>query len=106
MSFVDIFILALATWRISSLFVDERGPFDIFVKVRSWTGITHDQSRVAVEFPDTFFAQLLSCVWCLSVWVGLFFAITYFTLWYIAIWIAFPFALSAAAIVISKYLSK
>ena len=70
LSLLNLLILGLATWRMSSLLVSEKGPFNIFVKIRSLTGIRHDSLGDAVEIPDNVFAQILSCVWCCSVWVG------------------------------------
>jgi hypothetical protein len=58
---INIVLLALATWRISSLFARESGPFDIFAKFRKLTGAG-------------MFARGLACVWCNSVWFGLLFA--------------------------------
>ncbi len=41
--FMDILILMLATWRISSLLVDENGPFDIFAELRYRVGVRFDK---------------------------------------------------------------
>jgi hypothetical protein len=58
----------LATWRLTSLFVDERGPFDIFGKIRDLAGIKYDEySRPCA---DTEIGKALLCPWCTSVWVG------------------------------------
>lgn len=96
MRLVELLVYGLATWRISSLLVDEPGPFRIFVKLRNLTGIQHDMDDNVSIVPDTFFASLLSCVWCTSVWVGLFWAVMYFVPY--SFYLALPFALSALAI--------
>lgn len=56
-------ILGLATWRVSSLITSETGPFRVFERLRR---------RVGVDEPGevTGLQDLLSCVWCLSIWVG------------------------------------
>lgn len=96
-------ILALATWRISSLFTEERGAFDIFLRIRKLAGIEHDQHYEPTEWPDKFFPNLLSCVRCTSIWV----ATGLFVFWLltpsIAICFAIPFALSTLAILIDNY---
>lgn len=65
--FVQMIVVGLAAWRISSLFVDEEGPFRIFEKIRELSGIKNNE--VIVIIPDNILGQLLGCVWCLSVWV-------------------------------------
>jgi hypothetical protein len=49
--------LILATWRITSLLVQEAGPYHIFARLR-------DQHR------DNEFGKALQCIWCTSVWVA------------------------------------
>jgi hypothetical protein len=96
LSLVEFAIYALATWRISSLLVDEPGPFRMFIKLRNMVGITHDMDDNVAMVPDTFFAGILSCVWCCSIWVGIFWTVMYFVPY--SLFLALPFALSAVAI--------
>jgi len=100
---IDFFIFGLATWRIASLFVREDGPFFIFRRIRSWAGMIHDENGEVVIIPDNFLAQLLSCVWCTSIWMAVFMVL--FDLFFplIAIKFALIFALSALAIMIDRY---
>ena len=80
---MTIIILILATWRVTSLLTAEQGPFGILDKIRHW-GI-----------PD--------CLWCMSIWVAIFFTGIH---WYssnLAFLIALPFALSAGAILFDRY---
>jgi hypothetical protein len=81
-------ILIMATWRISSLLVNEEGPAGGFSRLRSFTGR---------------FTELLTCIWCCSVWVGLGFTFLYWYLPGVIFWVALPFALSAGAIAWDKY---
>lgn len=76
---MDIVIAILATWRISSLFANEDGPFYVFARLRS----------------VRFLGKLLDCLWCVSVWVGMAVGLlAHFGL----MWLLVPFALSAMAI--------
>lgn len=54
MSWLVLFVLALATWRIASLLVAEDGPFHVLLKLRE----------------RTTFGGLLDCIWCVSVWIA------------------------------------
>jgi hypothetical protein len=103
MNLLEFVVLALATWRVSHLFTQEEGPFGIFTKVREKIGrIEHDADGIVVMTPETFFGQLLSCVWCLSVWAGTFFFVAYY-LFPESIVLAYPFALSASAIWVERH---
>lgn len=106
MTFLEFFLLALAAWRLASMVVRERGPWDMFVWVRERAGIGHDESKVPMVYPDRFFAQLLSCTYCFSMWVGAFWVGFYLIAPLLATKIAAVFALSTAAIVIDKWMGN
>lgn len=55
--------LALATWRVSNLFLKEEGPFAVFLRIRRRAGVDRPG-------PVGTMATLFSCFWCFSVWVG------------------------------------
>lgn len=123
---LTLVILGLATWRISSLLVDEEGPFSIFMKFRMAIGtiyyvdediLTNDQaielSKHNFELTKNYqneFAKLFSCVWCLSIWIApLFFtanellkgdAYTAFR------WLSICLALSTLAIIIDCFTTE
>lgn len=105
MSIELIVLLGLATWRVSSMIVNESGPFDVFLKLRSLAGIKHDENGKQMEVPSMFFAQLFSCVWCSSMWVAAFWVLA----WYILPSWVIPAALlcagSAIAIILDKWLN-
>jgi hypothetical protein len=66
----NLIVHGLATWRIAHMLVHEVGPFGILTRIRKVTGIEHD----AEGFPSVWHSNnMLSCVWCTSVWVGLIF---------------------------------
>lgn len=85
-----LLILGLANWRIASLFALEDGPFNIFERIRQLPGLQ----------------ELLSCLWCTSVWTGFFLALTARKQFDIRAIMIMPFtlALSAVAIVIQQAL--
>ena len=104
MDITTFIILSLAAWRISNMFVVEKGPFNLFWKIREWAGIQHNGEGEPFAYPETFFAQLISCVWCMSVWVGAAWAVTWFLLPVVTLKVAVVFALSAGAILIDNHL--
>lgn len=104
MTVLTFCILGLATWRISALFSEEKGPFDIFFKMRKMSGIKHDENDKVFIIPHKFFAELLSCVWCTSVWAGIFWALLWFCSPSVSVAIALPFSLSALAIIVNRFL--
>lgn len=104
MDITEILIYTLATWRVASLFVNERGPLDIFMHIREFTGIEHDQDGVPAMVPGNFFAEIMACIWCTSIWVSAFWVVCDWIIPFIAVRVAAVFAVSAAAIVVDKYI--
>src|SRR5215831_4078058 len=54
-------VAALATWRMTHLFVEEDGPGDVVVRLRKWLG-------------DGIAGRAMDCFYCLSLWVSAVFA--------------------------------
>ena len=104
MTLVEFVIFGLSTWRVSSLLVDEAGPFRIFVKLREMAGIQHDADDIPSMIPDGFFAGIFTCVWCCSVWSGLFW--TLISLLSFGWLLALPFALSSFAVFFQEKLNS
>jgi len=105
MTTTDVLIYGLATWRISSILVNEAGPWDVFVRLRALAGIGHDKNRQAVIIPDGFFASILSCIWCCSVWVGLgWMALD--RLLPFSIWLAAALAFSTVAVIVQRFVES
>lgn len=101
MDALTFIVLALATWRISSFLVREDGPWMMFEKIRIKSGLQRlSPAYPGYAIPDKFFAQLLSCVWCTGVWVGVLWTVFYLFFPTISFCCALPFALSAMAICI------
>ena len=93
-------ILALATWRLSNLLVNEDGPWQMFARLRALAGVRFNEEFQ--PYASTMMAGAFVCIWGMSVWIGL-------GMW--AMWqawpdsvmrLAGPLALSAAAIMIDK----
>jgi hypothetical protein len=98
MSVVEFTALALATWRVSVALVEEDGPFEVLAKLRERAGVRYDEE--SWPYGENALAKMLTCLWCLSPWVG--------TLW-LAFWLAapglafcaaLPFAWSAVAVIV------
>lgn len=106
MEISHLIIYGLATWRISSIIVREDGPFHMFLRVRKMAGIIHDIDGNPIQSPDGFFSELLFCVWCSSVWVGLFLTVFWFFTPEWSLIFSVPFAFSGMAILIDKYANK
>lgn len=102
MTLVGFVILSLATWRMASLLAKESGPFDVFLKIREVSGITHDDNKDVVMIPETFLAQAISCVWCNSIYIGVFWTVMFVFLEDLSLLLALPFALSSGAILADK----
>lgn len=97
-----LLIFGLATWRIAHLLAAENGPFDVFLKIRKFFEIVHDEDDNVVIRPKNFFAQVISCVWCNSIYIGTFWTVLFCFLGDFTLFLALPFALSAVAIMVEK----
>ena len=103
MNILEIAVLGMACWRLTSLLYQEKGPFDVFKKLREWMGITHIEDKPCV-YPDKFLCQLFSCVWCLSVWIAAILMISYIFLPIVTIYFSVWLSLSTIAIGLDKWL--
>lgn len=64
---VVLVIGILATWRLTALLHYEDGPKGIFEKLRQRVRAFEEKDGK----PVTFLGGLISCFWCLSVWVAM-----------------------------------
>lgn len=55
---LELLVAALAVWRLSSLFARERGPGNLFGRI-----------RILASRSDELIAGL-TCMWCNSIWFG------------------------------------
>lgn len=63
----------LATWRLTSLLVNEPGPYDVFGQFRDIVGIEYDELGRKIFTSEL--AKMFGCFWCCSIWVGILIAI-------------------------------
>lgn len=96
---VDLVILGLAVFRLSSLISEERGPYNIFGKIRAALG--EYQDVYGIRRSTTEIGQGIMCLACCSVWWGVIVAVLYY-LWAGVVWGCLPLALSALAMMVSN----
>lgn len=97
---LEVVVLALATWRLTSLLVWEDGPFEVFARLRHRLGVRYDEA--SQMYGSNWFAKGVVCPACASVWFGALWAVAYF-LWADVVWLALPLALSAGAIALERW---
>ena len=97
-------VLALAVFRLTSLLVNEAGPWDIFHLLRRKAGITYDQYSHKVT--DNELGRMLLCSWCTSMWVSFGVVLVWAVLPDWGIYLFLPFALSSVSIVVQEALDK
>lgn len=59
----------LATWRLTKLLKEERGPYEILARLRQWVGVRYDVYSTA--YSDNELGRAFLCFWCLSLWIAL-----------------------------------
>ncbi|MFZ5622941.1 MAG: DUF1360 domain-containing protein [Gemmatimonadota bacterium] len=82
----------LATWRLTHLLVAEDGPWDLVARLRRIAG-------------SGWLGRLMDCLYCLSVWVALPFALWLADDWLTRLAVAWP-ALSGGAILLERLTSR
>lgn len=98
-NWLDLFIAALATWRISYMLVNEDGPRDVFISLRQRLGAYDlDHNGIAL----TSLGRGIKCIYCVSAWVGAVCAVVCLFLPQLLI----PFALSTAAIWLQRIIRR
>lgn len=100
MNIPTLLILALATWRLSSLLACEEGPADILAKLRLRLGVKFDKE--SKPYGTNSLSKGVLCPWCSSIWFGAAWALLWCA-WPQAWLLALPLALSAGAIMVEKY---
>lgn len=101
---MTLLILTLATWRLTTLLVNEAGPFDVFERLRYAAGVRYDER--SERYGTNVVARGLICVWCVSVWVGALLALGQWLAPGVVGWLALPFALSAGALVVERVVAR
>jgi hypothetical protein len=101
---MDFIILALATWRLSNLLVNESGPYDVFERVRAKVGVYYDDYGNPQGANEL--ARGLTCVYCVSTWIAAALTVLLYLLGTTVVWIFTPLAVSAAAVLVDGVLSS
>lgn len=108
------FLNILATWRLSRLLMQERGPYAILDKTREYisdkryeavqeaTNNSRGFGAISVEGSSIWYelSEMVSCEWCLSIWIG--FAVAIVTRQNIL----YGFAYSAGALMFGRIFEK
>lgn len=83
--------------------MNEGGPWAILSRFRYWAGVRYDdESR---PYSTTTLSGVLSCVWCISIWIGALFAFSYWWNPNMTILLSLPFALSATAVIVEAWVN-
>lgn len=93
-------ILVVAAWRLSCLIIYEDGPFDMLAKLRDLAGVHYDEYGTIVG--EGFFGSLLTCIYCLSVWVAVLIVILYSVAPIPTLYVASVFAISGGVVLLDK----
>jgi hypothetical protein len=97
MTILEFLVLTLATWRISSILVEEDGPFEVFDKLRHKLGVRYDEH--SYPYGENELAKTLTCIWCVSPWVGLCWMLFWLAWPQVAFYVALPLALTAGLVI-------
>lgn len=65
-------------------------------------GVRYDEHGAAYTTNEL--AELFTCHYCLSVWLGFFVAILYYFYPTLTYWLCLPFALSALSLMVNKWM--
>lgn len=89
---VTLLIGGLITWRLATMLVKEAGPVMVFMRMRAFLA-THQKRSGG-------FFDLISCIYCVSVYVGL--VASLFASHDVFQWIGYGLAFSAIACIIER----
>lgn len=103
---LELVVLMLGVWRVTSILNREEGPWGVFLKWREWLGVLHDADNEPIGVKDDrlVLAKLFECQWCLSVWVGGGVALGWWVWWPGVFVVCLGFALSALTVILYKFI--
>lgn len=96
---LQFLILSLVTWRICILIQQDTLPFRLGDKFRYLIGYRYDEHSQLV--PTTELSRMVSCIYCLSIWITLPISVLYYGEQFLIYWLA----LSASAIGWDKWIN-
>ncbi len=68
---MELFLIAMAAWRVAVFLVREAGPWRIVERVRFWSGIEHDVGGRPLPYLGGMPGSLFGCIWCMSFWTAI-----------------------------------
>ena len=93
-------LIGLAAWRITALIAYERGPADVFLRLRARLGFEHDDAGEPTMIPDRWF--IIGCPWCLGVWT----AGAVYCLWLLEARAVMVIAAAAVVIIVERWVHR
>ena len=95
----EALLIAAAGWGCTAMLSYEKGPFNIFVKIRQLIGIQHDDQGQPTVWSDNVLANAVSCPWCL----GIYGAVAMWGLWQVSQTAVMILAASAGLVIIEQW---
>lgn len=92
-------LIGLAAWRLTALLSYERGPFSVFINLRTWLGFHHGEDGEPDEWESGILRDVISCPWCL----GLSMAAVAYGLWQVTPLIVIVLAAASVVIAVEKW---
>lgn len=110
-SIFGFLIICLAVWNLTSLLVQEEGPFKMFTRIRFWAGVDIGPDnklykRYGINTVQDTIAGAFMCVWCMSRWVAILFILGYLLLPTATMVVSAILAASTVAIMVDNWNSK
>lgn len=68
---MELFLIAMASWRVAVFLVRESGPWRIIERIRIWSGIDHDVQGRPLPYFGGMPGSLFTCIWCMSFWTAI-----------------------------------
>lgn len=106
MEIIDFILLALATYYTATILADDliSGPANVLTKLRERLGLRYDDYGQPSAPPGSL-AELISCTYCNSIWIGLIFTAIYGGLLdagYYPVWLFAPLAAAGFVVAVQE----
>lgn len=92
-------LIGLAAWRLTALLSYERGPFSVFLVLRSRLGFHHNEDGEPDEWEGSILRDMIACPWCLGLWM----AAAAYGLWQITPLIVVVLAAASVVVAVEKW---
>lgn len=100
MDSVTVIVGVLATYRLTRFLLYDAGPLRLAERLRDRAGV----GRYDENGKQRALADLFSCTWCMSVWVGAGIAVLLYFAPHVGPWLCTPFALSSGAGLLKEWI--